>query len=142
MGSYVNLDHTADLAIRVEAQDITDLIETAAIAWRDIVFENQPIEPLETEHIEITSETAEEILVECLTELNYLSLVKGKIFHSFKNLTVSESEKPLKLSAVIRVDRFDVNRHQTVVEIKAVTFHQLDILKVNDHLQTLVVFDI
>ena len=142
MGSYVNLDHTADLAIQVKAEDISDLIRTAADAWRDIVFENQTIVPLEQERIEIKGETAEEILVECLSELNYLSQIKGKIFHSYEQLTVSESKKQLNLKAVINVDRFDVKRHQTVVEIKAVTFHQLDIQKVNKHLQTVIVFDI
>ena len=142
MGSYVNLDHTADLAIQVKAEDISDLIRTAADAWRDIVFENQTIVPLEQERIEIKGETAEEILVECLSEFNYLSQIKGKIFHSYEQLTVSESKKQLNLKAVINVDRFDVKRHQTVVEIKAVTFHQLDIQKVNKHLQTVIVFDI
>jgi len=40
MGTYHFLDHTADIAIRLQAESMEDLIVTAWEAWRNIVFEN------------------------------------------------------------------------------------------------------
>ena len=142
MGTYQFLDHTADIAIRLQARSMEDLIVTAWEAWRNIVFENQTVIPAQDRVLEMKGDTPEEILIESLREINYLYLVHGLIYQKSKNTGIEENRNGYILRANLKLGVFDPEKHQVTEEIKAVTYHRLKIEKKGNIFYTDVVFDI
>ncbi len=142
MGTYKQIDHTADVAVRLEGDNYEDLIRTAAAAWREVVLENSQGAPVEKKQLTFETSSLEELLVNCIDELNYLLTVKRWVFYTFEYLKVEKSEEIWKLNAEIAGELLDPQRHSIEIEIKAVTFHQLNIEKENGVYRTLLVFDI
>jgi SHS2 domain-containing protein len=142
MGKYSFLDHTADIAIRIQADNLEDLFATAWEAWRNIVFENQPLMLSQQRLFEVEADSVEELLVESLKEINYFYLVKGLIFLSCDKLAIKNNRNNYILHARLNFDIFDAEKYQPAAEIKAVTYHRLNIKNLGNQLQTDIVFDI
>jgi SHS2 domain-containing protein len=119
-----------------------DLIVTAWEAWRNIVFENQTIIPAQDRLLEMIGDSAEEILIESLREINYLYLVHGLIYQKCINARIEENQNQFILKANLKLGIFDPEKHQVSEEIKAVTYHRLKIEKTDKVIYTDVVFDI
>lgn len=142
MGKYRFLDHTADIAIHLKASNIEDLFATAWKAWRRIVFEKQPLIVCEQRSFKLEADTIEELLVESLKEINYFYLAKGLIFLSCDELDIKNNCNNYILHARLNFDSFDAEKHKPAAEIKAVTYHRLNIKNLDNQLQTDIVFDI
>ncbi len=142
MGKYEQINHTADLAISVVGVDFIDLTRTAAIAWRDLVFGKKPLRNNESVKFEVKGETKEELLVNFLSELNYLLHVKKWICNEVKQLLFVDERHFIRFKAILAGETYQAKRHDIQVEIKAVTFHQIDIKNDGHQLRTTIVFDI
>jgi SHS2 domain-containing protein len=142
MGKYRFLDHTADIAIRLKADNIADLFATAWEAWRNIVFEKQPLILCKKRLFKLEADSIEELLVESLKEINYFYLAKRLIFLSCDELAIKNNRDIYILHARLNFDIFDAEKHKPAAEIKAVTYHRLNIKNLDNQLQTDIVFDI
>ena len=137
-GSFEFIDHTADAGIRVEAPTVEDLFEIAGLAFSELVTNVDSVERKVERRFELQEDDLETLLVSWLQELLYLldteSLVFGRFQVKLDNLS---------LEAVAWGDVFDPNLHTMKTEIKAVTYHQLEVTKKNDQgWETQVIFDI
>jgi len=142
MGQYRQIDHTADIAVAVTGKDLKDLFRTASKAWRKLVTGNSKISNADRRVFHLQSATAEELLVDCLSELNYLLITKHWIFKDFKDLQIGQNSSGITLDAFIYGEPFIEGKHFVEVEIKAVTFHQMVIKKVQQRYETTIIFDI
>lgn len=136
---YELLEHTADIAIKVKGDSLEALFKNAAVAMFDIMAEYIPGKKTSrAEKLLIKKEAAnlEELFISWLNELLYHTMTKGKIFCEimFKNL----DEHGLK--AV--VGGKDMINYKIKTEIKAATYHELEIKKVGPSWQAKVVFDV
>lgn len=135
---YVQLDHTGDVRIKVFGNSIPDLFINAAYALFDTITDVDKIESQIAEAIEVSGIDKEELLVNWLSELNYLFVTESKIFNKFEIEYFRDNE----LSATVLGEKFNTHKHTFHTEIKAVTFHDLLIEKVGKHWETKIVFDI
>jgi len=135
---YVQLDHTGDIQIKVFGSSLMELFKNAAYALFDIITDTSKIDSQLAETVEVSGIDKEELLVNWLSELNYLFITESKIFHDFE----IEHFNDLELSATVIGEKFNMHRHPLHTEVKAVTFHDLQIEKVGDHWETKIVFDI
>jgi len=78
------------------------------------------------------------LLFNFLDELLYLHEVELIVFSGFE---VDLDEGEIKLTAVCRGEPFDLDRHSQGIAIKAVTFHNMRILKEGDVWTIRVVLD-
>lgn len=141
MNEYRFLEHPSDIAIEVKADSLERLFETAADAWKESVIESSSLEsPFEFE-IFLEGNTPEELLVEFLSEINYFLYSKKLFFSRLKYLSIEENIT-FKAKAVIYFEDFNPSWHQLKAEIKAVTFHQMKIEKINGIYSTKIIFDI
>jgi len=138
--SYKFIDHTADIAFEVSADSYEELFTASAEAWKEAVLENPQINGKEERKIIIKEDSLEELLVSFLNELNFLFLSKKWIFNSIKNISV-KNNGVWKLNSVLLGEPL-LKEHIIKSEIKAVTFHQMDIKKINNNFTTRIVFDI
>ncbi len=135
---YVQLDHTGDVRIKAYGNSIEELFSNAAYALFDTITEVDKIESQFAETVEVSGSDKEELLVNWLSELNYLFVTESKIFNKFEIEHFRDNE----LTATVLGEKFNTHKHPFHTEIKAVTFHDLRIEKVGKHWETKIVFDI
>lgn len=139
---YKILAHTADIGLEVAATSLPELFKEAARGWKHLVLEESPTREKHTVTIRLKSVEPEDLLVQWLNELNYLLTVKYKILHAVESIRIRKTDAGWQLSAVISVDDFDEHIHEIHFEIKAVTYHQLNIQRDGRLLKTKIIFDI
>ncbi len=141
-GSYKFIDHTADIAAEVSADNYNDLFIASAFVWKESVVPDFHLDKPEEKEIDISDRSLEELLVHFLSELNYLLFVKRWIFFEVKDIAVKENAKQFEAKIKIIGERVDENKHELKIEIKAVTFHQMNIRYGDGKYKTRYVFDI
>ncbi len=133
---YEILDHPADLKIRAFGKDLPEVFMNMAMA---IAYEQSPSPaPAEEpgEEIVLESDDLSTFLVDWLSEILYRSEVNKKVYFDFE---ITEfSENPYKIKA--RIKGAPVETKNT--DIKAVTYHDLEIKKIGDKWEAIIIFDI
>ncbi|MCL5030939.1 MAG: archease [Bacteroidetes bacterium] len=141
-GNYKYIDHTADIAVEVSAENYEDLFIVSAQAWRDSVVDEHGFDNLQEKVLEFNDNSIEELLVHFLSELNYLLLGSKWITTGVKQIKIIKIEKEWNLRIVILGIPFDTQKYNIKIEIKAVTFHQMDVKYKDGKFLTRIVFDI
>lgn len=140
--SYRYIDHTADIAIEVSGNTYAELFISALAGWKDSVINTSALEHnIERNEIILKEKSLEELLVSFLQELNYLFENKKLYPEGLNNIHIAEESNCFTLNSTILFASLSTE-DEVKTEIKAITFHQLDIKKVNDVYKTLIVFDI
>jgi SHS2 domain-containing protein len=121
---YELIDHTADIAIRANGKNLAEAFENAAKGMFDIITDKSEIESIGQLNIELKSTDLEQLLVDWLSELLFINSSQNLVFGYFK---VDLDKKKKKLSAKIFGEKYDISKHKIGVEIKAVTYHMLEV---------------
>lgn len=128
------LEHTADWALEVWAPDLGALLEEAARGMYDLLgLEIDRTAPREQRRIELEPPDRETAVVELLGELLYL-LETERL--AFDTVTVEVSESSLS------VELKGASVRAQTKEIKAVTYHQLEVRDTARGVEAIVVFDV
>jgi SHS2 domain-containing protein len=123
MGQVETFEHTADLGLRIEAESLEDLFETAAVGLFQMIVANlDQVRPLEQREVVLESDTTAELLVIWLNELIFESETRHVVYSRFQ---VRLEEDGLRLRAIIAGEAIDPSRHVLDHEVKAVTRHGL-----------------
>jgi len=132
--AYEEIEHTADWALRVRGQNLTDLFRNAALGMLSLL----DIEPVpgisESRLIELTAIDTETLLVSWLEELLYPIEVEDVVVVDFQIEALKESH----LKATIELKKIASIKK----EIKAVTFNELNIRTGDTGFETIIVFDV
>jgi len=136
------LAHTADIALEVQAGDLNALFTDAARGWKNIVLENSETQFHDLRRIKLISAEAEDLMVLWLSELNYYLTVHQWIMHEIKSLDIRSAKNELILEAEVGGETLDSERHYIYCDIKAVTYHQLNIEKIANQYHTRIIFDL
>jgi SHS2 domain-containing protein len=139
---YKFIEHTADIAVEVEAVTIEDLFSLSCHAWRDAALESSDTSSTESKFIYFSAGTLEELLVQLLGEINFMLFTHQWVFNSVEELMIVQDNAAYKLYADLLGEMLDHNTHHVKEEIKAVTYHQMKIEKINNNYHTRIVFDI
>lgn len=138
MKKYQTIDHTADLGIKVFGSDIKELFNNAGLAMFDLICDIREQNNKETCHISVGGEDWPDLMVAWLRELLYLWSGKELLVHSI----VIYSIVPYKISADVICTHFDPGFHAVNHDIKAVTYHKIEVGKTTDGLKANIIFDV
>lgn len=132
---FEEVEHTADWALRVRGRDLRQLLTNAARGMTRLLVSDPSAVPTETERrFDLDAFDAESLLVEWLSELAYWAEAEMLVFHEFDIPEVTADH----LEAVVRGGHVSsLQKH-----IKAVTYHNLEIVETDDGLEATVVFDV
>ena len=134
---YAFLDHTADLGISVRGKDLKNLFETAAKALMHLMIEGESQAKTSDMNITVSGQDLPDLLVRWLGEILYLfegeDLVVTSIHIDFLSL--------FRLDAALKTVPFDPTVHEMLSEIKAVTYHQIQVIEKNPLWEAQVIFD-
>ena len=133
--AFEEIDHTADRALKIYGQNLEELLVNAARGLNSLLEADGDLNstPLK-KSIELEAMDAESLLVEWLSELAYRAGAEMLVFSRFDLQDVS----PTRVKAKIH------GRRVTQLEnhIKAVTYHNLEIVQTDSGLAATVVFDV
>lgn len=138
MERYETFDHTADLGIKVLGQTYEELFANAAYALFDLLTELSLVREELSFSLEVKAADWEDLLVRFLSELLYLFASKGYLSKRVSFLYLGETH----LQAQTWGELFDSQRHEIKMEIKAITYHQLEIKENNGRLEGRLILDI
>lgn len=127
---YRLLDHTSDLRIEVFGRGKEGLFASAGEALTDLLVGIEKVggesgckNEVSRYEVVAAGDTLEELLVDWLRELLYIFYSKGKLFSVFEIAELTEKG----VRAFCSGEEFDIKRHGIKTEIKAVTYHGLEI---------------
>jgi SHS2 domain-containing protein len=132
---YEILDHTADLLIKARGNTLAEAFENAAYAMFDTIVDLDEVKPVGEIHVNTKSANLEQLLVDWLSELLFICDAQNLVFSDFK-VTLSGTE----LHSVVKGEEINRKRHTLRKEIKAVTYHMLEVNEKENCVQVL--FDI
>ena len=138
------MDHTADVAVRLRCADAVDLFRDATLAVLGILLdiqESRPLEPRIADPVDLESEDGESLLVDYLNEIIFRFDTRRLLPASLEVTEVSLG-KPSRLKGEVRGEIMDPRKHLLKTEIKAATFHGLQIRALPSGLEAEVVFDL
>ena len=124
MKTYELIDHTADVGIKAFGKNLSEAFQNIAKGMFDIITDNSEIEFVGQYNLELEAPDLEQLLVDWLSELLYLNSARNQVFGFF---IVDLDEKNKKLTAKIFGDKFNLSKHKIGSEIKAVTYHMLEV---------------
>ncbi len=138
MKRYETFEHTADVGIRAFGRTEKGLFANAAYAMFDLMADLKSVRQTASFPIRLEAADREDLLVRWLSELLYLSSAKGFLFKDFSFSRLDSTS----LDAVARGETFDPSRHKMKIEIKAVTYHQVEVKEIDGRWEGRVIFDI
>lgn len=140
-GKFKQIDHTADIAFEVIGESIEELFSASASAWRKTVSDEKDLKQKEIKEIKLNSSSLEILLVDFLSELNYKLFTKNWLFNSIKKIDITYLRDSYMLISEIEGSPL-TQGIKIKQEIKAITFHQMNIRYEKGLYFTLIVFDI
>lgn len=141
---YEHFDHTADLGLRVQAATLEELLVEAARGLLAMHVANpEAIRPTQLKTIELSADGPEYLLFDWLSELLYTFESEKLLLCEFDiELSHREGEAPAEphaprpmvaaLHATCRGEPMDESRHTMDHEVKAITYHGLQVNRNDD----------
>ena len=118
-------EHTADAGIRAESPTLSEAFNEVSLAFTEIVTGGIIPDKNNNFKVEIESTTLDSLLVNYISYLIYL--------FDTENFLVSSADIDVKaglsnkISGTLNGDFYDENKHGYGVEVKAVSYHMLEI---------------
>lgn len=122
---YEYFDVTADIGFKAYGKNLNEAFENASLAMFNIITDTADVVPEKEISFEITSEDEVSLLYDYLEELLFFHEVEFMLFSEFH----VEIDDDLHLQATIKGEPIDWDRHERKTEIKAITFHKMDVRK-------------
>jgi SHS2 domain-containing protein len=135
---YKLIEHTADFGIHVFSDSEKQLFEDAALAMFEVIVEVQTPGECTDSVVSAIGNDRPELMVNWLRELLYLWAGQEKVLRSVSVGTLT----PQTITARVALEPYDPDRHHVLNEIKAVTYHQIDVCRIKDHWETRIIFDV
>ena len=123
-------DVTADAGYRAYGKSLENAFENAAIAMFELVTDTSVVRPIVEKQIKLEAEDKYAILYDWLSELLFLHDSEYMVFSKFEvkiSCKICESQEKYYLEAKAYGEEFDPSKHERRSEVKAVTYHMMDI---------------
>jgi len=116
-------DHTADVGLAARADSLGELLEALAEGLADVICPRRQAAARETVEIDVASEDVEALAVDFLWEVMDAIQACRKAVAAVCVSDVSETH----VRATLGCEPLDADKHQIEAEVKAVTYHELEI---------------
>ncbi len=119
---YELLEHTADVMIKAHGSDLEECFANAAYALFDQMTDLSKVGTSEEVSFVVSGHDNESLLFNFLSEFLFI--------HDAKHLVLSEFQVRIRgttLKCTAKGERFDSGRHTYRHEVKAITYHMLEV---------------
>jgi SHS2 domain-containing protein len=130
---------TADTAFVAYGKDLNKVFENAALAMFEVMINTKQIKPKIKKTVKVKNDDLKGLLFGWLNEL---LIFYGSDNLAFSKFEVKVDEKKIELKAVLYGEKIDVKKHEVRTEVKAATYHKMEIKKLNGNWEAKVIVDI
>lgn len=124
-GGYRYLDHMTDAVIEAYGDSLEEAFENAARGLNDTMIDLKTVRPNKEIKITAVGHDLHSLLFDWLDKVMLLLVADGIVMSEF---SVEIKQKGgYSLEGVAKGERLDLDRHRYKVEIKAVTYHEMQI---------------
>lgn len=139
---YKFLDHISDVHARCWGKNLKEAFSQAALSLFDTITDINKIDKKISRLIQITVEDKESLLFDFLSEFLYIFDTNDLIFSEIKVLDINKSKKGYLLNAEAKGEIFDLKKHSSGIEVKAITYSYMKIEEKKNKTIIEVIFDI
>ena len=125
MKKFEYFDVTADIGFKAYGESLNEAFENAGLAIFNIISDTSNIDAVKEISFKIRSEDEISLLYDYLEELLFYHEIEFMLFSEFH----VEIDDNLQLRATIKGEPIDWDKHERKTEIKAITFHKMDVKK-------------
>ena len=126
---YELLPHMTDAYVQATGATFEQALESAGLALFDIMCDTNSISPTLIDDIEISGADEVTFLYDWLEELLLKFELDGKVYSRFKVNPLKKFKDGLRGSAKLSGEPYDRRKHGSKVEVKAVTFHRMEVVQ-------------
>lgn len=126
MIKYEYFDVTADIGFKAYGINLNEAFENASLAIFNIISDTDNINPDNEFKFTIVSEDKVSLLYDYLEELLFYHEVEFMLFSDF-TVKIKKTNNNYQLNAIIKGEEINWDKHERKSEIKAITFHQMEI---------------
>lgn len=136
--TYTLINHTADLGIRVQQAGVRELFEETAAAMFDLITDGRQVVSGDVHNLRVQGRDWPDLMVNWLRELLYLWNGDLRLVFRTKIDRIAKHD----ITARVWTEAFDARRHELRHEIKAVTYHGIEVRQETDGWEAVVIFDV
>ncbi|MEO0292978.1 MAG: archease [candidate division WOR-3 bacterium] len=135
--NYEVIEHTADLGIKVKGNSLPILFKNAILATSELLSGKIKVNPIIEKNLTIKEKNRRTALVSILQEIIFL--FESELFLSTEcSVNIKKHTYKIKLKG----ENISPSQIESGTEIKAVTYHQLEIKKIKNRYEATIIFDI
>jgi len=123
--SYKSLEHATDAIFEVNASNLEEAFVVAAKSVIETILDTSTIDETQEKTMTVLGKDLRYLLYNWLEEIIILTITDG---FAAKTISVSlEKNTEYKITAKFKGEKIDIKKHHFKVEIKAPTFHDMEI---------------
>lgn len=130
----------ADVAFTAEADTLHELLETCGEATFAVMTDPKKIRPVDRHSVTVQADALEDLLFDWLSELIFLKDTEEFVAGRFR--VRCPQTPPFHMQALVEGEPIDRRRHDLRVDVKAATYHEMDIHQENGRWYARVVLDV
>lgn len=138
MNEFELIDHTADVGVLARGETLGEAFAQAALGMVSVMTDLERIDAREEREVEVEATDKESLLVAWLNEFIYLFGVEGFLP---RRIDVQETADT-RIRARCFGEKLDPSKHAVHTEVKAATYHMLEVAERDGSWQVRVILDI
>jgi len=132
---------TSDSAFTAYGKSLNDVFCNAALALFETITNTKEIEAKEKRKIEVSGYDLKSLMYAWLSELLFISSSEHFVFSKFEVDIKKEGENFL-LNGECLGEKIDMKKHEIKTEVKAITYHKMEIKEKDNMWKAQVIVDI
>ncbi|HDM92030.1 MAG TPA: archease [Candidatus Korarchaeota archaeon] len=141
MGGFEFLELGGDIAFEAWGETLEELFRQAARAMYSSMVEIDRVSPRVRREVKLEAPQLDILLHDWLAELLFITDTEGLVFSEFE-VSVSEGDEGFRLEGSALGEEVDPERHEAKTEVKAVTYHELDVSQADGRWVARVMLDV
>ncbi|MMZ63010.1 hypothetical protein D1872_252430 [compost metagenome] len=129
---FAHGEHTADVLVIVKGRTLEELFEESALAVYEIITDTSRVKPKVKVEVQETGIDLYNLLYRWIEALLYYTDSEGLVFSLFRVCRIWEEGEEWKIHALAWGEKFDPQRHEHRTIVKAMTYAQMEIKKLDD----------
>ena len=126
------LEHVADAYVAAYGRSLYEAFQNAAFAMFELMTDTRKIEQRVKDEVTVEGWDEKALLYNWLEQLLLKFEIEGNLYSRFEISELVRSDKGWRLKATVFGEPFKSAKHESRVEIKAVTYHQMEIDQKDD----------
>lgn len=135
---YTLIDHTADLGMCVRGDTLEKLFENAGNALFEQMVRVKQVSKEKSLTVSVSATDLSDLMVKWLSEILYLFNGENLVI---ENIKVDFIQKQL-INSILTVTQLNIDKHELIREIKAVTYHQIEVTNKDNLWIARIIFDL